>query len=841
MKYSLANPIIQQPTFADNPQVTESSGNALQAVELTIYDDINPTQSLDAKVQTMPLYDFKDTSGGINNFLRRPVLMSTINWTAATTTTTFINPWEVLSMEPAFNEKLKYFHGIRADVKIKIVLNGTPFHYGRAIMFYMPLAGNNSRLRASYRGRVVNNPMKGGYYMVKHAILDPTVSRPVEMLLPFEGPEDFSRFSTSGDVGNLSRVDMLGTIGIAIDTPLASSQAAVPEPVTIQVYGWFENVTLGPVVPVIWQPVEYEQTLPALEEISDVEIQGGEATGTGPVSSVASAVARAASALKNVPLIGRFARATEIGSNAVAGIASLFGFSVPISQDRYQVVKNQLASNFSFTTARDTSHKLTLDPLQELTIDPTAYGFSSKEDEMSYAFLYKIPTLIRRSTWAVGAAEGTLIANVPVTPALTAAVNPTTLPTTWYPSPLNGLAMNHRYWTGKLKYRVEVIASAYHKGRIQVRYMPVSNQANTSNTNPGFGEPTSQTVIMDLSVDHVKEFTVGWSGSVQMKECGRLIPSTSTYTYENNRINGIITVEVLTKLTAPATVAPVTVLIFVEGTEDLRFLMPTNIYTSQVTVQGGTAELLSTEGEISSTHFGGPEKIPDGFDKVFQGERIVSLRSLLKRFVPIGRQANLVTPAKVLGPHFMMSKYFLDWAVNFPTGRSNEIYFSLDYNNYFNMWKLAYVATRGSMRYKVMYFPGSGNANPLNPTRSVISRNRNFATNGLEWVNSDEIAQRCSEGFAIVDNFNALVEFEVPDYGNVRSRINNFDFAYGQFNSGSKDGVVLATLMNVNPGASGQVKAEVFVAGGEDFSLLSFYCLPPLVQGLAWADTIVPV
>lgn len=800
-----------------------------------------------------PFYNYVDTSQGLSKFLERPVLLRTINWTSSLSTTTSFNPWQELCAEPAYLEKLKYFSGIRADVKIKVILNGTPFHYGRAIMCYLPLTGPVSGvMRASYTGRIIDSPLMSGYYGVRHCILDPTLSTPVEMTLPYQGPDDFSQFTGSAAGNqNYSSIDTLGTVVVGIQAQLASASTAVPEPVTIQIYGWFTNITLGPVTPYYLAPVVVEAVqLPALErrsvedetELREYEVQGGEAIGTGPVSKIASAVANAANALSNVPIIGRFAKATEIGSKAIGGIATLFGFSLPSVIQRYEVVKSELATNFAFTSGRDSSWKLTLDPLQELTVDPVALGLPDSRDQMAYTHLYKIPTVIRNMTWTVGAAEGTCLSIVPVTPAYTPCVNPNGYPRTYYPSPLNGLALCHERWTGRLKYRIEVVCSAYHKGRLQIRYVPFIGLRNLNPATPlaGFGEPTSQTIIMDLSVDHKKEFEVGWASPGPTSSCGVLLACSdiaTQYAANGSSLNGAFTVEILTKLTAPQTVAPVQIYIFMEGTEDLKFIGPTNVYASQVEIQGGEPEVASTGGDITCVQLGGPSKIPGNFDSVVYGESVNSLRALLKRFVPLGRHANIVDAAGRSGIQIITATFGLDYPLtesgfSYPIGLAP---FSLVYNTYFNFWKLSYVGAKGGTRYKVFVGPGDANLSAVSPQRAVVWRDKSGFINGFIALTPSTILQKAGMGYAVMNTTNETIEFEVPDYDAIRYRVNNRRNT--TYSGSSRQMVTLGVQCTINSTLAGQVIGEVMVAGAEDFSLLDFYACPPVVLANPWIYT----
>lgn len=125
---------------------------------------------------------------------------------------------------------------------------------------------------------------------------------------------------------------------------------------------------------------------------------GDEYIGEGVISKPASTVARWANWLSDVPVIGRFARATEIGANAVSGIASIFGFSKPLMLEDLRHFKPRLFGPFAITEGRDNAYKLTLDPKNEVSIDPSIIGLPAK-DSMAFANIISREGLIGDFDW----------------------------------------------------------------------------------------------------------------------------------------------------------------------------------------------------------------------------------------------------------------------------------------------------------------------------------------------------------------------------------------------------------------------------------------------------------
>jgi hypothetical protein len=91
------------------------------------------------------------------------------------------------------------------------------------------------------------------------------------------------------------------------------------------------------------------------------------------ISRPASTVARYARALTNIPWIGPFARATEIGAGAVSAIAKIFGYSAPVELN-YNMMVPAPRPSLAVVDTKYPANKLSVDSKQEVTIDPTTTG-----------------------------------------------------------------------------------------------------------------------------------------------------------------------------------------------------------------------------------------------------------------------------------------------------------------------------------------------------------------------------------------------------------------------------------------------------------------------------------
>ena len=138
----------------------------------------------------------------------------------------------------------------------------------------------------------------------------------------------------------------------------------------------------------------------------------------------------------------------------MAQVARLFGYTnAPVIEDVKMFVPSngpQLASAHIGTPVQ----KLTLDPKQELSIDPTVHGCSD-QDELSMAFIKGKESYFGLGTWSTSDAVGSLIMNFRVNPAqLSSAliVNSLTQPVAAraYHTPLSYYGLMFRHWRGGL-------------------------------------------------------------------------------------------------------------------------------------------------------------------------------------------------------------------------------------------------------------------------------------------------------------------------------------------------------------------------------------------------------
>jgi len=243
-----------------------------------------------------------------------------------------------------------------------------------------------------------------------------------------------------------------------------------------------------------------------------------------------------------------------------------------------------------------------------LTTDQATVGLGSS-DEMSIPKLAQRECWLDRFVWQVNTPAETPIWYARVTPQyfkrqIGNNIALSGIPCV-QPTPCAYAALPFGYWRGSMKYRIQIVASNLHRGRLRIVYDPVADVNARENVNdyPESLMNLQYSRTIDIAADSGRDFTfeVGYMQekpylSLQPLEArdtqgsgfnfdwinygsdvpvagavnpSRLAPTAST--------NGQITIYILNRLAVPSTEVnnDVTVNVFVSAGEDMDFQMPT--------------------------------------------------------------------------------------------------------------------------------------------------------------------------------------------------------------------------------------------------------------------------
>lgn len=814
--------------------------------EILEFTDQNPSYGYTVDSQPDATYgqaDMGDVS--LANFLSRPVLIQSFDWsTDAPQIYERFNPWANFFEEPRIANRIAHYSLLRAKLKIRVLVNGNQFHFGRAIMSYVPLP--DADYLTTDRAWVQQDLIQASQR--PHIYIDPTYSQGGELSLPFFWYKN--ALSIPDSEWNKMGEMILHTINVLKHANGASDN------VTINVFAWAEDVNLS---------------APTSETASTLDPQSGgsDEYGQGIISKPAGIVARAAGKLKNVPVIAPYARATEIGAGAISDIAGIFGFCRPNDVEQIRAYKPTFVGNMANTDAPDTAIKLTVDSKQELTIDPRTAGLSDV-DEMNIKSIAQKESFLTKFDWPVSANRGYGLWNCAVTPTL------------W---DLNGgeihmpaccfATIPFQYWRGTINYRFQIVSSNFHRGRLRLIYDPYGQGVAPEYT-------TQYNRIIDIAEE--KDFTVSIGWGAQTPYCTVYRPGVNGVQFgpgynnqlppsdtEGPRNNGIIGLEVVNDLTVPNSTVDndIEVNVFVSVGDDFEVAVPFTTSMSRYTYYDPTAEALAGEKlldtqsaespvmDLEATEQpSAPVQSPtheaaamiddtDATNHVFFGETISSFRPLLKRYVfhHADSATDLEQGVKWWKVRFPAFPYYRG---KDPVAPVHDEY-NYSANTLLNYLSPAFTGWRGNLKWKHHFTTNQLNVagsaegyygdTPIVATRSNYFGTGNPAANDVVDIDLDQSVDNVAALFAnnMPQTFlgssvqsmaqNPVLETELPFYAPWRffpTKVSPNANA-GTFFSIRQAIVTLESLVRL--GTTAPVVYN-YVATGEDFNLFFFTGAP---------------
>lgn len=498
---------------------------------------------------------------------------------------------------------------ITCKLRVRVLLNGNTFYFGRLLLDYVPLPSVD-RVTELTAGTLATPAYAVPASQRLHLYLDPTTSMGGELELPFIWPYDTLSLPAGDFAG-------MGVLLLRELVQLKHANASIT-PVEITMMAWAEDVELS---------------VPTTINTAGLTSQGEYSV--SPVSNMASAIASVAGRLTTVPVIGPYARATEMISSALGGVARMFGFSRPPILEDLAPMRPSYFGNVTNTDVGDTVTKLTVDSKQELSVDPRLFG-ADTGDELVLHRLAAIESYLTQFAWTVARPPDAHLWSIRVNPVPCVQTS-----NTYYMPACAFTAIPFQYWRGTIRYRFQVVASGFHKGRLKVMWDP--HYIAATETNVAF------TRIIDLATEREFTIDVAWGQPRAYQLTGLLSSGAAQYsstafgTSDLAGSNGILSVYVLNTLTTPNSTAnnDIAVMVSVSMCEDAEFCAPierepTFLATSyNYTVQGDVSEVPADEGAPVATD---PPMCIIECNKensrplVYFGERVVSFRQLLRRY-----------------------------------------------------------------------------------------------------------------------------------------------------------------------------------------------------------------
>jgi hypothetical protein len=827
--------LLEEQSGTEEPY-TITTGDRQDTQQTMGFTTQNPAYGYTQDSMPDPSFGTADTGNqALSDFFARPLRIADFEW--STTDTSFLesfNPWTLFFNNVRVINRINNYNLLRAKLHLRFLINGNGFHYGRLIVSYQPLHTVDSFTlnRAFFRQDII------GASQQPHIYMDPTTSLGGDMVLPFFWEKNALSIPDA-------EWQEMGIIDIRALTDLKHANGATDQ-VTITVMAWAEDVSLS---------------IPTVADSLVLQPQSGDEYGNGPISRPASILARASGALRNAPVIGMYARATEMAANAVSAIATTFGYSRPAILDDIVPYKPTLLGNLANTNCPDSTVKLTVDAKQEVTVDPRVTGLGNT-DEMSITGIACRESYLTSFTWSTLAQSDAFLWNARVSPMLWDELQ-TGNNTEIHMTACAFATLPFKYWKGSMKFRFQFVASHFHKGRVRIVYDP--------NTAAGESFNTSFQQIVDIAEEKDVTVEVGWGVRwpyLQHQNPGTdALPfSVGPFNFNDELSNGVIYLEVLNRLTVPNSSVNnnIQVNVFVSACDDFEVANPTSSfiddYSWEPTPAPALNEILENQsGTMTSadqedtkepsapvsstveTRMAAKPDPTDGLNVICFGEKISSFRQMIKRY----SLHTLFTNTATTGPSIITRTtgdfpFYRGYvpggaAVHIePVGGNAYNYARMTLLNYLTP---AYVARRGGIRYKTVWLNqlALGNVNQslhtvertTDATGYSLTNEQFFMLNGDQSELAGQV-RKWGHGYSgmaaqpVLQN--PVLEYELPYNRNRR-----FYNAKAVNMSFGTNGNQYHTYKHLsNPSTTEQPVYADYVAGAEDFSLFFFTGAPVL-------------
>jgi len=809
------------------------------------------------------------TEFSLDSFFQRPVLIYQSTWDIGSYQNLKFNIWDLWSKDASVRAKLNNYAFFKANAHIKIAFTGSPYHFGTAMASYQPYPDFNSNLSLYEMMDAANFNQRTAYscYLSQApgvTYFDYKENRPKELTIPFiSHKQKYRLYNDASTVitPNTSYTDLLEA-GALYLTTLNTPRDANDDNATgvgVAIYVWMSDVELGSITSTDVNITAESRTIftesstvtKVMDRYESVKANPDEYTEPGPVSKVASAVSAAASNLVSIPYIGPFAKATTTVSRMLGDVAMMFGFSKPLQLDDAEFRKNIPFTNGAVTSGKDTAFKLALDPKQELCIDQSLGGMD--KDQMSIQEISSRESFITYFRWDQSdAALSKILWKTLVLPNMfvPVTVGPSGSNNSWVqPTAMMFAAQPFSSWRGTIRFRFEVTCSKFHRGKLLFKFDPnVPAHALISSASVKMNQQNviildiqeAQEIVIDVDWAHARDWAEGrlmesWERPHnQLENEQQNLPNTADFdAYNPGQSNGFLEIRPFTNLVQPTADSFVYVNVFV-SCPDLEVARLTNAHMP-------VSREIRTESRTLS-----PQKINHTSahidEKMFlnhYGERVVSFRNLLKRYVTshmdnqiignTGEKLQIVTssiyPFDALKPGQIP---FLDKPM-------------INQNNLFSYLKFAYLGMRGGYRHRLVL---SASHEKVGYTR--VSLNQGMI--GPYLLPPSSTISNLASGALLNDSFsstlngtalyhvetNGGIEFEIPYYSR-----NLFEFAfsndYGNEEStdtdlGFEDTLGSATWQAAQihrvVSTSTALVTQIDSASAEDFTFLRFQGAP---------------
>jgi hypothetical protein len=612
--------------------------------------------------------------------------------------------------------KLDGFTGFKAKVRVRIEINSQPFQAGALLLHYVPYSEYMQSHTQWYATSSVADPVAASG--CPHVVMNLANTTSMEFVTPYVSPYLFFNLATGqGSFGN---------VVISVISPL-SSQSATSANYTI--WAKFEDIEL-----------RYPTDAPLTTSFAQIGNEVAKMESRGSISSTVGSVGNAIADVLPWVGLGWLSSPARMASSAGESVLKMLGFSKPGVEAPVTRVKQSPAQYFINSDGADTTHKLSVSAANAL-ITPSGWA-GTDSDEMRLDHIASRPCYSTAFNWAGTDTADKSLFLLPVSPMYT--MTPATAIPNAYARALSmplcaKVASFFSLWRGTMVYRIQVVKTQFHSGRLRISYRPYIYADNTKIADmPAY----AYTEEIDLSSGTDFTFEIPFVSTRPWMQTYYDLKSSLASGDARNAATGCVQISVINPLVNPVNVSSTVEVLVYASMKDAQFASPIRPiilpYNIPNVAQIGKARLIKTEESSAMQNV--PSELPLLPYSTCVGEVVTSFRQLLKRQSYLGRATITKAAATTSSAGSTGSGFVLfPWAPVMPqvgtftvaanggmTPTYNNNYTWFDNGNrqvtdaYSNVYSM-FSFFRGSVRYKLALVNKGANYDPKLPVKIYIN------------------------------------------------------------------------------------------------------------------------
>jgi hypothetical protein len=711
------NPRSLPPEQNDNTtssQRTDEEQSREQQATTAFVSDASVVKAEDSMISKVSSLFYKSSTDqyeqSIKTFFEKPVNIMSGNFSNGDSVSTFYttpyslkySPHDFIKPFTVRSTKLSGFLGFRATCVVRLVINATRFQQGRYMLAYIPSGGSSPASSKGQAWNIAHWNQKHQRTQLPRVEFDLNCDTEVELRIPYVSSANY--VPTAAIITDTNYLYATGTFVIFPYKDLIVGSGSATAGFTM--WQHFEDVELiGPATPQSGQMFTTKK-----RSKKSVSSQEQESNGLGPISSPLTAISKGFSSFAQVPGLSTYAGPASWVTERLAGCAKIFGFSRPHDISPAHRMVRSIVPYVGTVDNSDTSLPLSLSASNAVT---QAEGFSgSNMDELDFKNIVSIYSYFKEIPMASASGQsGDLLGSWNLNP-----------DHFWYQTtgvggklfnhyqPLAFVAQYFSLWRGSLRFRIKIVKTEFHSGRIAICFNPIEPGVTTTALSYANSDYLHREIV-DLRYSSEIEFAVPFISSSPWK---------SVRGTDNNL--GTIGIYTVDPLQAPSSVpGSIYFLCEVSGGPDFEFAVPRN-NTSLVPCFGVTPQsgkMFSSKNDscsIERVSIGASSEAVNINNSAFCiGESVTSFRSLLKTFSLMLNQGSYDTTKNIVS--------FLPFAWDYYYNNASPVIPNWNPDIYGTLCSI-FAMSRGGVRWKFI--------EPLGPANSATNTLCGFTTVSLD-------------------------------------------------------------------------------------------------------------